>query len=257
MLKVKFKLPTIKREAEMLTTFCKPSDTKWDWSNVVYKNHPELRKTLKNKKPNEFYKYIYTYSNNFIKNNKQDLINSVKIYQKEWDKINNKYFKILSEHFETDYPKNKKTINAYVSIVPIFPRFLDEWGFNVSLKKPEIMLPVSMHEILHFFYFKKWVEVFPKTRREELDFPFLVWKLSEILDPIILNNNKDIQKLLAYKHNNYSEFQKVKIGEKTVVEHFDNLYKNHIKSDESFEKFLKICWDEVKKNKKVIEHSKK
>ena len=40
--KVKFKLPTIKREAEILTSFCKPRKTGWDKSGTVYKNHPEL-----------------------------------------------------------------------------------------------------------------------------------------------------------------------------------------------------------------------
>jgi len=253
MLKVKFKLPTMKREAEMLTVFCKPKRTGWDWSYKVYRNHPELEEILKDKKHNELYRHIYKYSKNFIKKNEKKLNKLTTTYQKEWDKINDKYLKILSEHFETDYPKNRKVISAYVSIVPIFPRFLDEWGFNVSSRNTRMMIPISMHEILHFFYFKKWVEVFPKTKRKELDSPYLVWRLSEILDPIILNHNKDIQKLFKHKHNHYSEFQKIKIGKKTMIEHFEDLYKKHLKSNQSFEEFLKICWSEAKKHRKIIE----
>ncbi|MBT4208901.1 hypothetical protein HOE22_11275, partial [Candidatus Woesearchaeota archaeon] len=45
--KVKFKLPTIKREAEIMTSFCKLRKTGWDKSRTVYKNHPELGKILK------------------------------------------------------------------------------------------------------------------------------------------------------------------------------------------------------------------
>jgi len=253
MLKVKFKLPTIKREAEMLTVFCKPKKTGWDWSHKVYRNHPELKEILKDKKHIEFYKHVYKYSRDFVGKNKNKLNKLTTAYQREWGKINDEYLKILSEHFETDYPKNRKVISAYVSIVPIFPRFLDEWGFNVSSRNAHMMIPISMHEILHFFYFKKWVEVFPKTKRAELDSPYLVWRLSEILDPIILNHNKDIQKLLKYKHNHYSEFQKIKIGKKTMIKHFEDLYKKHLKSNQSFEEFLKICWSEAKKHRKIIE----
>lgn len=252
--KVKFRLPTTKREAEMLISFCKLRKTGWDWSEKIYKNHPKLREILKDKQSDEYYKHVYKYSNEFIKKNKKSLDRLVTRYQKEWDKINNEYLEVLSERFETDYPTSRKTITAYVSIVPIFPRFLDEWSFNVSSKNPNFMIPIAMHEILHFLYFKKWMEVFPKTKRKELDNPHLVWRLSEILAPIILNHNKDIQKILKYKHMHYSEFQKIKIGRKTMIKYFEDLYKKHLKSNQSFEDFLKISWTETKKHKKTIEN---
>lgn len=251
--KVRFKLPTVTREAEMLTMFCQPRKGGWDWSHVIYRNHQELKDILKDKKPSEFYACTQKYARACIKKRKKELERLVTKYQKEWNAINDAYLGILSDHLESEYPKDRKIITAYVSIVPIFPRFLDEWAFNVSSKNPKSMIPISMHEILHFLYFKKWMEVFPKTKRRQLDAPYLVWKLSEILDPIILNNNSDIQKLLKYKHNNYSEFQNVKIGKKTLIKHFEDIYKKHLKSKQSFEKFLKICWDETLKHKKVLE----
>lgn len=252
--KVKFKLPTIKREAEILTSFCKPRKTGWDKSGTVYRNHPELGEILEDKKSDEYYKYVHKYSNGFIKKNKKKLDKLVIKYQKEWDKINDKYLETLSEHFETNYPADRKIITAYISIVPIFPRFLDSWSFNVTSKNPDFMIPIAMHEIVHFLYFKKWMEVFPKTKRQELENPYLIWRLSEILAPIILNHNKDIQKILKYKHSHYSVFQKVKIGKKTMIKYFEDLYKKHLKSGESFEEFLKISWTEAKKHKKIIEN---
>ena len=237
----------------MLTMFCQPHKGVWDWSDVVYRNHPDLKEVLKGKKPREFYSYTLKYARACVKSRKKELENLVTIYQKEWDVVNDRYLTTLSSHLETEYPKSRKTITAYVSIVPIFPRFLDKWAFNVSSKKPESMIPTSMHEILHFLYFKKWMEVFPKTKRKELDAPYLVWRLSEILDPIILDNNPDIQTLLSHKHNHYSEFQKAKIGSKPLIKHFESLYQKHLKSKRSFEEFLKICWDEAVKHRKIIE----
>lgn len=251
--KVKFKLATIKREAEMLLVFCKPEKEDWDWSNIIYKVHPKLKEILDGKKSSEFYKLTYEYTKKFFNKNKGALGGLAKKYQNNWDKINDEYFRILSEHFETGYPSNKRYINAYVSIVPIYPRFLSEWAFNVSSTDQKSLIPISMHEILHFMYFKKWMEVFPKTKLRELDSPHLVWKLSEILAPIILNNNKEIQKLHKHKQGHYSEFEKVKIDDKTMIKHFEDLYKEHLKKHSTFEEFLKICLTEVQQNKGMIE----
>lgn len=251
--RVKFKLPTTSKEAEILTMFCQSHKGVWDWSAVIYKNHPDLKEILKDKKSREFYSHILKYARACVKERKGELEKLVTRYQREWNKINDPYLEILSSHLETEYPRSRKIITAYVSIVPIYPRFLDEWAFNVSSKKPEMVVPISMHEILHFLYFKKWMETFPKTKRKELDAPHLVWRLSEILDPIMLNNNPEIQALLKHKHGHYSEFQNVKIGNKTLIKHFEDLYKKHLKSRQPFGDFLKICWNEALKHREIIE----
>lgn len=250
---VRFKLATPSKEAEVLTAFCKPGEAMWDWSKYIYKVHPELKRILKDKKPREYYALIYKYAAKFLKEHKKELEAQAARYQKEWNKINGPYLQVLTDHFETEYPKSRKFITAYVSIVPIYPRFLDEWAFNVSFKNSESMAPISMHEILHFLYFKKWMEVFPKTKKKELDAPYLVWKLSEILDPIIIENNPDIQMLFKHRQGHYPEFRKVKIGKKTAIKHFETLYKKHLKSGQSFEDFLKICWADALKHREVLE----
>lgn len=47
---------------------------------------------------------------------------------------------------------------------------------------------------------------------------------------------------------------KVKIGKKTMIKYFEDLYKRHLKSNELFEEFLKTSWVETKKHKKIIEN---
>jgi hypothetical protein len=115
------------------------------------------------------------------------------------------------------------------------------------------MIPVSMHEILHFVYFKKWMEVFPETRRRELDHPHLVWKVSEILAPIIINNNKEIQRLHRHKQGHYPEFQSLKIGKKSLVKIFEDRYKKHLRGSESFEEYLRSTWKIAQKYKAALE----
>ena len=58
------------------------------------------------------------------------------------------------------------------------------------------MIEVSAHEILHFLWFKKWKEVFPETGLKEYESPHLVWRLSEIMDPIILQCQPKIKELI-------------------------------------------------------------
>ncbi|HAM88776.1 TPA: hypothetical protein DDY55_04140 [Candidatus Falkowbacteria bacterium] len=251
--KIKFKLPTLEREANMLYGFCHPRPTGWDWSGRVYKQHPELKKLvvgIKNK--DKFFDQCSKYANKFIKENKKELKGAVADFQKEWDKFGEKYLKILSKHFETNYPKNKKIIIAYVSINPICPRFLDEWSFNVQYNRPEYMRRIATHEIMHFLHFKKWLEVFPNTKRKEMDSPYLVWKLSEILAPIISNHHPEIHKMVKAYSPGYKEFQDIKIGGKKLIPYFENLYKKHLTSKNSFEDFLKLCWERSERYGDVI-----
>lgn len=253
--RVRFKLPSVKRETEVLAMFCKPHESVWDWSDVVYKSHPELKTALQGKKTaRTIYAAVYAYASRCITQDKESLEEIVATYQEEWDEIQGTYLKILSDLMETDYPKDRKIITAYVSIVPIYPRFLYEWAFNVGSRNHASMVPIAMHEILHFLYFKKWLEVFPNTRRRELDAPYLVWKLSEILDPIILNNTREIQALRRHKHEQYEEFEGLKIGKKSLVRHFEELYRNHLKTKTSFEDFLKIAWSEAQKHRRILEN---
>ena len=43
--------------------------------------------------------------------------------QSEWNTINSDFLKALSEHFETDWPDDKKEIISYISMLPVFHAF--------------------------------------------------------------------------------------------------------------------------------------
>jgi len=250
--KVKFNLPTVKEEVQWLTYFITPNTSGLDWSNIVYKTHPKLKQKLtgiKNKK--KIYNVCFDYAKDFIKNNKKELEKKQKEYQKAWNKINDKYLTILSNHLETEWPKNK-IIKAYISINPICPRFLDSWSFHVRYDKKEHLIPTCFHEILHFIYFKKWQEVFPKTNIKNFEAPHLIWKLSEIIDPIILNNNPQIKKMLKRKTEGYDEFKKIEINNKPINTLYTKMYKNHLKNKTLFDNFLKDIWQFTKENKNNI-----
>lgn len=247
--KVIFKLPSASQEAKIFQLFCCYALKEFDWSHIIYEVHPKLEKIVKGStNQKEIYKELCAYSKNYILENKELLENLKNGYQKEWDNINDEYLKVLSEDFDVSFPRDRRVIMAYVSMVPRYPRFLDSWSFNVGLKSQYMKL-IAAHEILHFMYFKKWKEVFSKVKKVEFSGPHLVWKLSEILTPIMLNNNPEIQKLIKVKDYSYPEFRNIKIGREKLITRFEKMYKNHLKTKSPFALFLKSAWEEAEKYK--------
>ncbi len=116
------------------------------------------------------------------------------------------------------------------------------------------MKSTAIHEMIHFFYFKKWSEIFPGYDKRKYDGPHSEWKLSEIVVVPILNRNNIFQEIVnGQKQMGYREFQNIKIGEKGLFDYFGDIYTEHLQGKISFEEFLKRSWEEYKKNKEVIE----
>lgn len=250
-LQVKFSLASLDRDVDLFRYFCFPAPGEWDWSEKIFSVHPELKEILKGKTLRNSHSLIKQYVRVNRQEHQEEVLSLVGRYQRTWEQVGNDYLTLLSGHFETTFPKEPQTIRAYISIVPIFPRDLDAWSFHVGTDEHG-MLPIAFHELLHFFYFKKWMEVFPETKREELDSPHLVWKLSEILAPIILNLNPDIQKISPVRHGQYDEFAHIRVGEQLLVDRFAALYNAHLRSGESFGIFLTDAWNEAKKQEKLL-----
>lgn len=255
--KVKFKLPTVEEENQTIFDFCyHKSSGGWDWSEYVYKQHPKLKEMVGGvNDEKEFFKLCHEYVENYLEENREVIEDSRNKFQKVWMETEEEFLKNISKDFETDFPEEVKEIRASVSINPICPRYLDEWSFNVFYKFPEDrMKQTSIHEIIHFLYFKKWLEVFPNYDKRKFNGPHSEWKLSEILVNPIINNNETIQKIINnMKSNGYKEFQDIIIENKTLNEYFGDFYKEHLEGKTSFADFLKKSWDEYRKYKDVIE----
>ncbi len=190
--KVKFVLAKESFDSDLLLDFSGPISGGWDWSKIIFDSHPKLAKYIKNVDEEEKEMIIKKYTSQFRKDNYEELQSKVKLFQKQWDKVNDDYMETLQEVIEINWPKSKKII-GYITICPICPRFLETWSFAIYYKTKisEVNLIVA-HETLHFIYFKKWKEVFPKSDPKTFDSPHLEWHLSEILATVILNNTPEL-----------------------------------------------------------------
>ncbi len=251
--KVEFVLPSVAKEARVLCDFCEPQEVGFDLAEVVFQCHPELKLALEGVTDDKKRMRIcHAYANTYRKQNSKQFDSALRMNIKGWQSVEKKFLTALSEHVETKFPSNRKTLKAYVSMVPVYPRWLHNWTFNVSYFNPGRVREITCHEILHFVYFKKWMEVFPETKYEELDEPHLVWRLSEIITDVILNEHPYFKTLFKDKQRTYTQFQKIRIEGKRPVTHYTKMYKKHLRSGKHFEDFLHEIWDFTKKHQKVL-----
>lgn len=248
--KVKFTDIPLPKEVDWMHGFL--FQNKWGWGKYIIKKHPKIKRVFSFKTETEQIKFLKEYIVEFRIEN-QELIEKNKIeYQKEWKKIEKDFFLKLSEIMQIDWPKNKKIIRAMISVNPICPRFLKDWSFSIfyNYKKIPHAIEVIMHESCHFLYFEKWKQLYPKINSKKFESPHLEWHLSEILAPIILNDNR-VQKLLKQKAAFYIEHKKIKIGGKIASKYFTDLYNRVAKSDD-FEKLLEESYQKIKKNRNLF-----
>lgn len=153
-------------------------------------------------------------------------------YNHIWEPYNDKYFKALMEYLNIEWPNNKLEVKATVGLIPVFPRYLDSFGFSVSTGVPaENIIGTSAHETLHFLWFEKWKKLFPECPRKEFDSPYLPWQYSEMVPDFILNS-EEINKIINVKAKSYSSFYEWKYNGLNVMEQLRIIYKNKISIDD-------------------------
>jgi hypothetical protein len=247
--KVKFSVAPRDKTFPPIHYFLNPPKWDWDWSGAIYSNYPQLKvKLMDVKNKTQRRKIEYAFFKETFQKERPQLEKRSKQFQRDWDKINDGVMRVLSEVVEEDWQENDGTIFAKVSLNPICPRYLKQKTFDVFYKQnSSSMRHTAIHEIFHFIYFRKWKCVFPKSVEKEFDFPYLTWKLSEIVPEIVLND-KRIQKVFKYHFVSYPEYEKVVLDGRPLLSYFQDFYDNRA----DFADFLKKSWTFVKKHEKEI-----
>lgn len=127
--KVKFTHIPLSKEIDWIHGFLFQNE--WGWSKYIIKKHPKIKKVFSFKTEAEQVKFLRNYIIQFKKDNQKLIEKNKTEYQKAWKKIEKEFFITLSEIIQTNWPKNRKTIKAMVSINPICPRFLNDWSFSI------------------------------------------------------------------------------------------------------------------------------
>ena len=161
-----------------------------------------------------------------------------------WKGYNDIYLKTLASYLNIEWPNDLKEINATIGLIPVFPRYLDDFSFSVGTGIDEArLLAVCAHETLHFLWFEKWKQIHPETPRREYDSPYLVWQYSEMVtDPIL--NNKPFSQIFNFNERGYDSFYELYDGSIKVMDKLRNIYSKDIPIEEKintgFDYIIKI-----------------
>lgn len=109
------------------------------------------------------------------------------------------------------------------------------------------MKKTCLHEILHFIWFEKWKEVFPKYDKKEFEGPHLIWKLSEIV-PLAVLSDERMQKIFKHKPSVYREWWTRRIKGKPLLDCIQEIYDNKT----SFADFMKKSWAFIETHEKDL-----
>lgn len=162
--------------------------------------------------------------------------NEIKRYNKIWSKYNKEYFIELSNYLNISYPIKMNNITSEIGIIPIFPRYLDTFNFSLTINlKKSVLVNMICHETLHFLWFEKWLMLYPKTKREELDTPYPVWTYSEMVTDSILNSLK-ISKIASFQEKSYNSFYNLLDHNELVMDKLKKIYQENITIEEKIQK---------------------
>ncbi|MBU1557717.1 hypothetical protein KKC45_02040 [Patescibacteria group bacterium] len=205
--KIKFKI-SVKKDIDTLLAFTR--DANFDGGEnlnwAIFRKYPQLKKHYDNNKITN-QKELEKFIKDKYKKEKEITEKNLSIYEKNWRKIESKFFKLSDELFEKKYwTKGKYT--AFPTIWGMFPRFLEDKTFQVPYKyrKKKYVNVVIAHELLHFAFYEYIFDKYPKYKADKYN--FLIWNTSEIFNEITQNSPKWL-KVFGVKTMGYPMHKKI------------------------------------------------
>jgi len=199
---------------------------------IVINQFKELDGLDENLSKEEIYKIIKEVVTKYYNKNKEKIKKEVLKYNEIWSKYNDSYFKELSKYLNITWPTSHKIIDAGVGLIPVFPRYLDSFGFSIGINIDEFgVKKISAHETLHFLWFEKWKRLHPETPRREYESPYITWQYSEMVtDPIL--NNLPFTKIFDFIERGYDSFYEMYDNGELVMDKLRNIYSENIPIEE-------------------------
>jgi len=249
---IRYEIGSLDMEAELFYSFA--GKGRGRWVDVINRAYPELIPMLATTTDEaEAKNRCLEFARALHAENKDEIETALIELQSAWNVVGPKYLTILSEHLETEWSTEHPIITGYISVQPIHPRFLNKFSFCVGYNKPiASSIETSAHEILHFLWFKKWKEVFPEMNSSTYESPHLAWRLSEIIDPIILQCHPEIKELIKPNNWGYRSFELIKIGDTGMTAYFKDIYEKAVQSGVPFADVMRLFWDAIKQHEAEV-----
>ncbi len=188
MTKVIFKKMSLENNIEFIKDIFNEADDKLLSVHTFTINlFPELKNVFDSMSLEDIYILIESVVTKYYDNNSLNIDNDVERYNNVWNRYNDEFFNKLTKFLNLEWPKEHEVVEATVGIIPVCPRYLDEFSFSVhDGLTDEQLIETCAHELCHFLWFEKWKMLYPECSREEYESPYVVWQYSEaVVDPIL------------------------------------------------------------------------
>jgi hypothetical protein len=161
-------------------------------------------------------------------------------FERIWAPKNTAFFEALNELYRPDCPNNDYEV--LISLGKISPRHLQEKWFSKYVHTEPIKIPLEVgHEIIHFFHFHKWSQVFPDTDTKLYDTNSIEWHLSEIIAGPIANEKTISDVLGPYNFTTsdfYGAYKTKRIENQNMHSYFAETYQRLRKEKASMKDIL-------------------
>ena len=258
---ITYRNPGYDHSIDSISLFLAREETPF-WSEAIFHFYPQLDKnTLSSCNPAEKHKYLNDVFRGIYENLKEEIDKKVICYNDHFQNHKGQIEDALSDAFGLDARTLFNDLTCNVNLNPICPRFLKERYFDVFyLSSERGALGLSLHEVIHYFWFHVWNGHFGDSY-EEYETPSLKWILSEMVVEAIMSDDR-LSSLNPYfpKENGgciYPYFQNMIVNGYPVLNTIDTLYRrNSITNfmEEAYAYFLKYE-NEIRKHIEREENS--
>ncbi|MBE6882292.1 MAG: hypothetical protein E7489_04740 [Ruminococcaceae bacterium] len=232
---ITYKNPGYEYSIESIMLFQTDEQTPF-WSDSVLYFYPQIDKTeLEKRNFEEKKEYIYKVLEEVYGNIEDELESKIIRYNEHFQNYRSQIEDALSEAFELDSGLLFNDLTGNITMNPVCPRFLQEKYFDIFyLNSERGALGLSIHEVIHYFWFYVWNKHFGDSY-EEYETPSLKWILSEMVVEAIMSDDR-LSLINPYFPREdggcvYPYFFDMIINGKPVLDKISELYKNNSITD--------------------------
>lgn len=151
------------------------------------------------------------------------ILEKINEISERWNSISDDVIRILSDIYQYSFAENH-IVKAYFTMNHMGPYNYEEQTFNINYRKTlDEMIESCIHELIHFYWFRKWEQLFGDKYQEN---EHIVWKFSEIAIDAIFKKT-ELNKFCVKEKPAYQYFYDIQINGEDMIEVFRKLFEEN------------------------------
>lgn len=220
--------PGLDYSLDIITEFQQSDLSDW-WKDSLFHFYPQIDRTeYERLDASSRFLYLRQKLQHIYDAAKPDICGKLRFYASHWLKYKPQIEDAFSDAFQVDSRGLFNDLTANITLNPICPRYLESRSFDIFyLNSERGALGMSLHEMIHFFWFHIWNQLF-QDDFSEYETPSLKWIFSEMaVEPIM--RDKRLSTINPYFEDGcvYEYFYHMDIGGKPVLEILYEIYRQN------------------------------